>query len=806
MINTILEELDIPRPPYRMARPVARLAVAEKPWDDEVLRKQEQERRIQEEESWKKFGEQSATPEQVDASVDKGADAAKERIGAAPSPNGPAAEAQVDAVQKEYHAQTLRTSGQVVGEALSEILAGQTEPTPIPANPVQERADLEAVMQEREAARIHDAKRYGESSYLAEGHHGALEHLARQLDEISPAAENRVSSSTLEEKAPLDVSVLSETARQNYEKAKSAGKSVAPTEKFIREQMVFRAEHARKAEEELAKKEVKERGSKVGDIVTEGKVSARVLEVNAEGRPTAPEAEEEPVPIMQVTPEQQAAFRVAGEQGIQVEKEAKEKREREASAPEARATAPSPDESLDILRQAQGSAKESAATAEIPKIPAETLSTKEIESERVNMPPSPEIGAVRAAAEAKNAEPKETRPPAPKPVERPRVGAENPLEHAAQKEEEAEHKPLREHIGSFDYVRGAFDWAVEKSGTRPWLDTLAPRLESVFHRQMAELRMMQQVRAQGLLNRANNKLSNWEATAQDAGWPMKLFYANRVRAWQKHANKCEARVDKYESVRHRWQEKHNDLQRQVSERYERELWPYRELTAALKSKEAAALDVQKNLSELRRDALKKLSIAKADAGKRSTLFMSSRARRAIKEIEQEVKSLERLEAQANKSVAKARAPLARAQAGIDKWALKQKTVAQRMKFPEAAGLTRPKRVSVEMPSQEGIATTVGPESVAEPEGATLEQRMAEEWQPADFVKRWNAYNVELAIEKPDEFTAFVASERARLHQEGIPTRQQLLNLTQQYQQLRLSPNAMKKFKASRDLFAAKVNK
>lgn len=748
MTNNLLEELDIPRPPYRMARPVASLASADEPpahradiTSEEALKKEFEsalptEPKPEEKSVIEPSIEQPATPEQIDQSVDSKAEDAKQRVDATPSPDVAAKEAAKNEIEE------ARTAFQASIKRKAADFPGKEK-------------KLGALEEEFESAK-------------------AALHRAEAVNK------------------PQEVQRLTKLTQQYSD-----------------------------ALERKAAEAVRPAGPGVGDIVTEGKIRARVLEVNAEGRPTRLEtieekkpepapamSKEEPIPIMRVTPEQQEAMRVAGERGVRAEKEEKEKAETEMAVPEVENTDERQLQEERARKEdiAFKSAVTKSQTAAMKENEAREAGAKEVGSERVNMPPSPEILATREAAEAKNNEPKELQSPAPESVERPKVGPENPLEHAAQKEEEVERKPLREYISPFDYVRGALDWAVEKSGTKPWLDTLAPRLESVFHRQMAEVRMMQQVRAQGLLNRANNKLGNWDAAGQSAGWPMKLFYANRVRAWQKHANKCEARVDKYESVRHRWQEKHNDLQKQVSGRYERELEPYRELATALKSKEAAAMDVRKNLSSLRQDAVKKLAATKADAGKRSTIFMSSRARHAIKEIEQEVKSLERLEAQADKSVAKARAPLARAQAGIDKWELKQKTVAQRMKFPEAAGLTRPKRTTVEAPPQAGIATTAGPEQRPTAEGPVMEQRMAEEWQPADFVKRWNAYTVDLAIEKTEEFAAFVAAERAKHNQQGTPTRQQLLDLTQQYQQQRLSPNAMKKFKASRDLFATKVNK
>ncbi|MEK7638020.1 MAG: hypothetical protein AAB375_01160 [Patescibacteria group bacterium] len=817
MTNNILEELEIPHPPYRMSRPVVRLAAMEESShkeDMEEARQSEEQWRIREEASWKEFGEQPSTPEQIDRSVESKAEDAKHRVDATPSPDVAAKETAKNEIEEARIAYERGLKAKAAEFSGEKKTLGSIEEEYESAEAALKRAEAEKKPQE-------------------------VRRLTKLTQQYSDALEEK------EAREEPEKDRLNDIRKKAFQKLYEIERRLGMDSPEAKSAQAIAVEAQNKWFQFGEKNEPEHpTGSRVGDVVTEGKVSARVLEVNAEGRPPRMETIEEPKPELVEVPrgkiEKGPDFSVAqsfdqlrellitageviGTTGKPYKADElignitdirdtfrKEKgnllavqemlqyitpagglREKVRNLLEQEAAslsvspevvAPSPDESLNILRQERG--------------PSEVPGKKEVGSERVNVPLSPEIQVAREAAEAKISELKEPQPPAPEPVERP-----------AQKEKEApEQKPLHEYISPFDYVRGALDWAVEKSGTKPWLDTLAPRLESVFHRQMAEVRMMQQVRTQGLLNRANNKLSNWEATAQDAGWPMKLFYANRVRAWQKHANTCESRVDKYESVRHRWQEKHNDLQRQVSERYERELEPYRELATVLKSKEAAAMDVRKNLSALRQDALKKLAVAKADAGKRSSMFMSSRARRAIKEIEQEVKSLERLEAQADKSVAKARAPLARAQAGIDTWELKQKTIAQRMKFPEAAGLTRPKRTTVEAPPQAGIATTAGPEQSTVTEGPNREQRMAEEWQPADFVKRWNAYNVELVIEKPDEFVAFVASEQARLHQDGIPTRQQLLDLTQKYQQLRLSPNTMKKFKASRDLFAAKVNK
>jgi chromosome segregation ATPase len=182
---------------------------------------------------------------------------------------------------------------------------------------------------------------------------------------------------------------------------------------------------------------------------------------------------------------------------------------------------------------------------------------------------------------------------------------------------------------------------------------------------------------------------------------MRLFYANRVRKWQARVNKAEARVNKYDASRQKWQERHNDLQRQVSERYDRELEPYIEQMNDLKTLETSAMQARKDLEAKRSGAVKKLVQLRAQAT-RKHWWQSTRASIEVKKAEKAIKDIEALIAKADKEVARIRAPLAKAKASADKWELKKKTVAQLMEFPQAAGLGRRTIKRIPTPEQKGV--------------------------------------------------------------------------------------------------------
>jgi hypothetical protein len=140
-MKNFLDELEVPQPPYRMAR----LAVAEEPpaltpaeaqhladpikpkeSDEDYARRTGEPKLAKEDEKWSQFSaelERENTPEQVDVRVDQAAIEAEQHIDANPSLDVAAkteAKGQVEKVRTEYHEEVAsregRTPDQVVAE------------------------------------------------------------------------------------------------------------------------------------------------------------------------------------------------------------------------------------------------------------------------------------------------------------------------------------------------------------------------------------------------------------------------------------------------------------------------------------------------------------------------------------------------------------------------------------------------------------------------------------------------------------------------------------------------------------------
>lgn len=139
-MNNILDELEVPQPPYRMARPVACLAAvetsspiagadtapmleqikpAEKPEisDEERARQLAEQRLAEQDKEWETF----VSPEQVDAKVDQAAVATEQRIDATPADKQLKDEAKenVEKARDEYH-QSSR-EGRTPDQAMEEF-------------------------------------------------------------------------------------------------------------------------------------------------------------------------------------------------------------------------------------------------------------------------------------------------------------------------------------------------------------------------------------------------------------------------------------------------------------------------------------------------------------------------------------------------------------------------------------------------------------------------------------------------------------------------------------------------------------
>lgn len=701
MAINLLEELDIPRPPYRMARPSVRLAMAEnekkpefstmadafkvagieKPSDAEI----------------KRSLEKPVTPEQIDQSVDSKADEAKKSIDDAPSPDAPAAKEKIDAVKREFY---------------SNIVEGKEE-----------------------------------------------------------------------QPTPLDVSVLSETARQNYEKAKAADKSVATTEQFIRDQMAFRAEQARKATDEVEKgKQQAPEPVETGYEAELARLKAKQAELRAAGqleeaaKYDAGIAKYEQWKREQATPPSVEVPVAAKEKGpdFSTAHSFDELREMLIAAGEvvgsmgtrydANRLIGDITDIRDVLHKEGG--KLSAVQTMLSFITAtgglrekvRTLLEQEAREKDfdIELPKSTPEPAAPEAAEPEGREPTEPQPPVPEPTpERPQVEPERPKEYAS------------------GVIRSATEWVLEKSVKNAWFSTLWPRLKSVYHRQFAERRAWHQEKAQGSLERARQYQREAIANANDSSWPLKKFYAWRERRWGRAVAKREALVEKYDRYRTRRMRRHNELQGQVFGRYERELAPYRGKVEALRRERKAVITVIETLSDTHANALKLLAAAEA---KRSGLF-GRRGKAAADRIRRDASEIEQRILKARKNLDKVDAPLAKANAKIAIYEGRQNRVAENMKFSEMEGIkpvqrTRPGK----LPERISSFSPTSESAPASPEAA---DRASEEWGVGEFVKAWNDNGL-VRIADPSDFEKFVATQRAKAKETGAVKLGRMLQIVDEY--------------------------
>ncbi len=661
MTNTILEELEIPRPPYRMARPVASLAVADAlpAHRADTMSPEALQREFAAALPEPKPEEKPASPEAIDSSVDDAKQKAEQRIVAVPSPDVKAkndAKGKIEDVRAEYHAQVSLREGRTPEQASAEFRG--------------EGKALNSIEDEYESTEA--ALRRAETAKNPQ----EVERLTKEAKQYSDVIERKAAA----------------------EAALSAKPESAPTPAGSGD------------------------GAHAGDIITEGKTRARVLEVDAKGRPTRLEVIEEPQPEpvsgepiqtpsgrlgefgfgMQLTPEQQAALRAA-------------KPSEKAPTPE------SPGERQ--LQEERARKEDIAFKGAVTRAQTEAIKKNEVQEQ--------EGKAARA----------------------PRTTYEN------------------------EYVLSAVEWASRKTGIGAWLDTLIPRLKSVYHRQFAERRAWQQEKAQGSLERAADKRDDFKAKMADSIWPFKKYYAWRARVWEKAVAAREALVDKYDAYRTNRIERHNELQRQVSDRYERELAPYRSIKESLEREQKAVIKTLTTLTEKHREALKILGVAEA---KRGGLF-GRRGKEAADRIRRDAKEIEERMNRQRGLLDKVSQPLAAANDKIGKYEARQRSVSEVMKFPEMEGLQTHHRTKPSLPGRRPSASHT-PESVSEPvarESGEAGDRSAEEWKPEEFSKEWNENGL-VRITDPVAFEKFVNDQRVQAKESGPVKLERILQLTEEY--------------------------
>ncbi len=374
--------------------------------------------------------------------------------------------------------------------------------------------------------------------------------------------------------------------------------------------------------------------------------------------------------------------------------------------------------------------------------------------------------ARRRAALGRGSPTAPTEAPAPAPTEAPVSAVEREL---------AELRRSRRESASIGILRGAVEWVSRRTGAGAWLDTLSPRLKSFYHRQFAEGRAVLQEKAMSSMERAKAKLEDFQGKRDDAGWGVfKSFYSWRARVWEKALIKREGIVNKHDAFRTKRIDRHNELQRQVNDRYEREITPYRAQVEALKRSEVQTQRVLENLDAARMSALKQLATAEA---KRKGTFGSggaaaARIRREVTEIEK------RINAQ-RKSLERIRTPLAVAERNVQKYTTKQKQVAVNMEFPEMSDLRGTPRASgAPIPERRSSETyTIEPAAQSTLEAAG--ERDGEVWSVDDFVEMWRGFDLN-PIEDVGALKRVLEAARADSGETGPITLGEILKQTERY--------------------------
>jgi hypothetical protein len=681
-----------------MARPVVRLAVAgedsgAKPTDEEVMRRFDEAKRAEQAQRDQEMAEfvegaieRMTTPEAVDASVEKAAGEAKDRVDAVPTPDvGAKDAAKEELVEVEsWYKGKANEGGRTPEEAAAEFKGeGKT------LNSIQEEYEsTEAALKRAEAA----------------GNQKEVERLTKQAQEYSNMIESQPVAPARPEIAIPEITVP--PPPEAVRKQPSPEETLPPTPT-----VEMAPPPAPSVLEDISEAEVRQRKFDEKSETEQKKQVTRdqtaAIKENAAREaaepPSQPETAAEVNPDDTIrTREQQEATRAAQQEAIRMADEEMARRR-----------------------------AEEAARVETPPVPAETTP-----------PPATEAAPTPAAAEAV---------PAPA-AERPR--AIRPPESG--------------------YFSSAVEWASKKTGAGAWLDTLLPRLKSVYHRQFAERRAWMQERATGSLDRAVSKRDEFAAKRADAGWPMKKFYAWRERAWAKSVAKREAIVNKHDLFRTRRIDRHNELQRQVNGRYERELAPYRGVKESLEREQRTVAQVIATLEGRYRTALQALEAAE---GRRGGLFgrrgkaAADRIRRCAREIEQRIN-------EQRKNLDRVNRPLAAANAKIEKYEGKRRGVAEVMKFSEMEGLRTVRRARPgALPGRRSFnsyTTEAAPEATVETAG-----REAEEWVPADFIREWNGNGL-VRIEDTAAFERYVAEQRAAAGETGPVRLNRMLELTEGY--------------------------
>jgi hypothetical protein len=467
------------------------------------------------------------------------------------------------------------------------------------------------------------------------------------------------------------------------------------------------------------------------------------------------------------------------------------------------AVKPSEEVSIAEALDAQVAPVKSEPAPEAPKIPAPKPEVSPKDVVNIKLTPKQREKLQEASEQGlKREQDLLMRPREQAPAER-----EAPIERELDEEELPENPSERilalrraqERGGGFaDTIKSAVEWASRKTGAGVWLETLMPRAKSVYHRQFAERRAYHQEKAQGSLERAQGKFEEFKLKTADALWPDKKYYAWRMRVWEKAVAKREGLVNKYDGYRKRRIERHNELQAQVADRYDRELAPYKGKFEALKREEDLVKSVMAALEADQKKALAALAIAES---KRKGLF-GRRGAAAAATIKRESDEIARRLNVQREFLKKIQKPLASASAKIEKYETKRKQAVATTKFLEMDNLKGVSRKRAVVPKRESSVRYIAEES-SERSFEVDGERENETWGVKEFVDRWNTNGSENLIRDVKEFEEFVQNSRAGAGETGPLHLGELFRFTQEYVRTR---GKAKKFAQDKRYFLARVPK
>ena len=389
-------------------------------------------------------------------------------------------------------------------------------------------------------------------------------------------------------------------------------------------------------------------------------------------------------------------------------------------------------------------------------------------------------------------------------AEQEKRGAEMAAEAEERAKREGEEKiPAQEHMTVRNYLSEAAQFIFKKSGAP--METLSNRMDARAARWEATFAAFFQDRAGAKLTAAEQKIALYQQKMAKAGILGRAWYSSRIKSWQSRAAGLEAKVEKWNMERERKVEVHNAFKREVVHAYDREMAPFKEIVRDFSVRLETHSKIRDTLARHREDAVRKLTVAEAE-GKKGRWFMAPEARAQVNRIKAQIKEMDERIGRADKTITEYGKRLSGANANIRKWELKKDAVAHSMRFPEFDTLRKPKHsAAVEIPAARTPEWAAAqPRQSAPPEAPAPSQAekdpSAATWDVTKFAESWNGMGLERIVDRK-AFSDYITHERTRLRQAGPPTAGQLLDLAEPYLK-RASPAGIsdKQLKRDRQFF------